>query len=104
MIASDQASTGVIDGAEMLSLWIALGGILAAVLFGALLIVFVRRWYRRKAGNVDGGFTLQELRSMQRQGELSQEEFDNMRNVLLGSMAEKADEPTIRNSPKVDDR
>lgn len=92
MIGSAGPSSQIIEGGEYLSMWISLAGILVAVIFGTFLIVSVRRWYRRQNNTDQPGFSLQELRRMQREGSLSQEEFDSMRKALLSALNQPRDE------------
>lgn len=56
----------------------------AALLAGFLLIVFVRRWMKQEPKT--HSFTFQDLRELHASGQISDEEFKSMRNVLLGQL------------------
>jgi hypothetical protein len=70
---------------------VALGG------FGLLALVakWARRWIRSddEPQSLDAPvFTLQDLREMRARGDLSDDEFDRMRNAILGAYADAQDE------------
>src|SRR5690349_6149843 len=49
--------------------------LVGVVLVGGVLIFLLRRWLRSDQHGASGGFTLQDLRELHREGELSDEEF-----------------------------
>ena len=64
------------------------------VIVGWLLLVLIRRSARDDDSGLDDGFTLGQLRKMRERGELSDEEFEQARSVILGHHA-----PTQTDSP-----
>ncbi|MFH1748193.1 MAG: SHOCT domain-containing protein [Planctomycetota bacterium] len=64
-------------------LWIMLAAILG--IGGVSVVMAVRRWSRREEAST--AFTLQELREMRAQGEISEAEYATLRDALLGQAA-----------------
>ena len=67
----------------MAVLWIMLAAILG--IGGVSVAVAVRRWSRREEPST--AFTLQDLREMRAQGEISEAEYATLRAALLGQVA-----------------
>ena len=64
--------------------------LLAIVVIGWIILVILRRSSRGSGSLQDDGFTLGQLRRMHEQGELSDEEFEQSRTVILGHHATSA--------------
>ena len=78
------------------SVWIALGMLFAAAIVGALIIGTVSRRLK-KAPEDAAAFTLHDLRSLHRDGRLTDEEYDRMKAALLGTYAPAPnDEPNVQ--------
>lgn len=61
--------------------------LLAIVVTGWIILVILRRSSRGSGSLQDDGFTLGQLRRMHEQGELTDEEFEHSRIVILGHHA-----------------
>jgi len=61
-----------------------LGALVGVVVVGAVAIWLIRRIIGRDDGGGFGGFTLQELRSMHTAGQLSDEEFRQAKESIIG--------------------
>ena len=74
-------------------LWASLA-LIAALLFGALLIAIYDRWRKRQVQDrPPPSDQLAEFRSLYERGELSQEEFDRIKTLLTGQMREALNMP-----------
>ena len=62
--------------------------LLVVVVIGAAGIWSVRRSVRRESDCGTGGFTLQDLRDMNASGQLSDEEFNRARDLMIGRLSE----------------
>ncbi len=79
----------------------------AALLAGAMVIYLTDRWRRRPGpnGECDANEQMSTFRELYERGELTQEEFDRIRNKLTGRLrqeveqAEKSAEPTQSEGP-----
>jgi len=69
-----------------------LGLAVVLVIVGGFLIRAARRWYRDTETDSPGscGFSLQELRELRATGEITQEEYDAARAIILGSVGKKS--------------
>jgi len=65
--------------------------LLGVVVIGATGIWVVRRFARQESDDGAGGFTLQDLRNMKASGQLSDEEFNRARDLMIGRLSEPAD-------------
>jgi uncharacterized membrane protein len=72
---------------QELSLWIIITCLVllaAAVILGVVILYYRRRWLN--AGETaQGAWTLEDLRKLREQGELSEDEYQAMRKVLIGA-------------------
>lgn len=75
--------------------------LLAIVVVGWIMLVILRRSSRRSGSLNDDGFTLGQLRRMHEIDELTDEEFEQARSVILGHHAVKspAEEPAESDRP-----
>lgn len=62
--------------------------LLALIFAGWLIVRFTRRWSASDSAN-DAPFTLEDLRRLHREGQISQSEFERMRQALLAQVAPK---------------
>ena len=77
----------VSDGLGLLESVLAVSGILVVViLVGGVIAMFVRRRLRGGDQAPTIGFTLEDLRLMQVRGEITLEEFENARGIMLGKV------------------
>ena len=72
------------------------------VIVGWLLLVFIRRSTGDGDSSLDDGFTLGQLRKMRERGEMSDEEFEQARNVILGQHAPRSVDTMHAGSPGSD--
>jgi hypothetical protein len=72
-----------------LDLVLAALGLVAAVLVGVVIILWVQRWQRRSADASDPGAELDNYRDLFRRGLLSPEEFERIRTRLEGKSSPK---------------
>ena len=83
---------------DTLTLWTAIAMLFAATIVGAIIITCVVRWFKRPQDS-QGVFTLHELRTLHADGRLTDDEFNRMKQTMLGAYAErKSDNP---NAPDV---
>ena len=83
------------------TLWItgqlALWGALALVLLVALWVawIWLRKWYFGGAANNsrEGLWTLQDLRQMRERGEITEDEYQTLRQQTIGAYQDKGQEP-----------
>jgi len=73
---------------DMTGLWIGIVGLLILSIIGALLIHAVRRHYNDLESSGEGGFTLHDLRQLRDTGRLSNDEYEHMRGLLVGTRLE----------------
>jgi len=75
--------------------------LLAIVIVGWIILVILRRSSRSSGSLKDDGFTLGQLRRMHENGELTDEEFQQARTVILGQHAVKppAEDPAVSDTP-----
>lgn len=75
--------------------------LLAIVVIGWIILVILRRSSRGSGSLQDDGFTLGQLRRMHNQGELTDEEFEQARIVILGHHAKSRspDQPPESDTP-----
>jgi hypothetical protein len=79
---------------DTLTLWTAIAMLFAATIVGAVIIACVVRWFKRPQDN-SAVFTLHELRNLHAEGRLTDDEFNRMKQTMLGAYAKrKSDEPT----------
>ncbi len=62
--------------------------LLGVVVIGATGIWIVRRFARRESDAGGAGFTLQDLRDMKASGQLSDDEFNQARDSMIGRISE----------------
>ena len=68
-----------------------------ATIVGAVIIACVVRWFKRTPEN-SAVFTLHELRKLHADGRLTDDEYDRMKQTMLGAYAErKSDDPSAPN-------
>lgn len=70
--------------------------LIGIVIVGWLLLLFIRRSTGDGESGLDDGFTLGQLRKMRERGEMSDEEFEQARNVILGQHAGRAADTSAR--------
>ncbi|MFA6134250.1 MAG: SHOCT domain-containing protein [Phycisphaerae bacterium] len=83
--------TGQTDGSELVQRF---GGPGLALLVAVIVMALVMLWARRRSRNLiqrsgpqgppDIGFTLERLRELRRSGQISEEEFNRLRQIALG--------------------
>jgi flagellar biogenesis protein FliO len=73
-----------------LVLWF--GGMVVAVLAAIIVLIYLRRRFLRSGDQSGAGFTLAGLKQMRERGELSEEEYVNLRRSLV----EQPFDPTKR--------
>ena len=76
--------------------------LIGIVIVGWLLLVFIRRTTGDGDSSLDDGFTLGQLRKMRERGEMSDEEFEQARNVILGQHAPRSID-TMNSNPSGSD-
>lgn len=64
--------------------WSAVLVVIIVLLFGAIRLY--RKWMNADDDTTGGGFTLGDLRKLHREGQMSDEEFEKAKAVLLGSL------------------
>ncbi|MCH2136981.1 MAG: SHOCT domain-containing protein [Phycisphaerales bacterium] len=97
--ADSAAGAGLAEASvDMTAMWLAIGGLLAAALVGALLIHAVRRHFNRQHDASGDVFTLNDLRRLHREGQLSDEEYERLRDQLLGLASGRATQKTNKAS------
>lgn len=70
----------------------------AAILIGALLvmfglIVYYRKWLNRDESVTGAGFTLSDLRRLHKEGKMTTEEFEKAKVAIIGAMKTQMDKP-----------
>lgn len=61
--------------------------LIGVVLVGGVAIYFIRRYLHADHGASDAGFSLQDLRDLHVAGELTDEEFQRAKSMMIGRMA-----------------
>lgn len=97
-VLASAAPTPAQASQDTLTLWTAIAMLFAATIVGAIIIACVARWFKRSQDS-QAVFTLHELRTLHADGRLTDDEFNRMKQTMLGAYAErKSDRP---NAPDV---
>jgi hypothetical protein len=82
--------------------------IIGLAVVGGMVIMIVRRMLRSNADGEAPGFTLQSLRDLRDQGEITEEEFERAREVMIGRLNRDSEKtppsPASRRSRAHDER
>jgi len=66
--------------------WVTTGAFVASLLIGAYIIWAVRRWQKDGAARVSANEQLSHYRTLYEKGEISEQEFNQLRGVLGGEI------------------
>ncbi|MEQ8317015.1 MAG: hypothetical protein RIE77_14165 [Phycisphaerales bacterium] len=85
-----QAASGGDTGQFLI--WV--GALIVAVVIGTVVLLIIRRRMIGRADEDRGGFsTMEEMRAMVARGEMSQEEFDQVRKAMIDKIKAAKTEP-----------
>lgn len=87
-LLTSAAPTPVQSAKDTLTLWTAIGMLFAATIVGGIIMTCVVRWFRRPLDS-QAVFTLHELRNLHTEGRLTDDEFNRMKQTMLGAYANK---------------
>jgi|GEM_PF-1967393 len=73
-----------------------LGGLLAVAFIGAMLMALTRRMAVGKSTNDSQGFTLDALHDLRKRGEISAEEFELARRMMIDRLRDSAFKSKIK--------
>lgn len=96
LLASTQTSR---DLFEAVAPWLLV--FLAIVILGAIGLYAAKRMVKSGSGSVSGGFALEDLRRLHREGHLTDEEFRRAKEALIGRVKADAASPTADNDALV---
>lgn len=89
-VSSSPPATVPIDtGIDMSGVWMGIAGLLVLVIIGAVLIHMVRQHFSPTHAPGDDGFSLHDLRQLRDTGKLSDDEYDHLRGLLVGTSSTK---------------
>lgn len=68
---------------------LATAGLLVLLIVGFIAVAAIRRYYREDDGGAVGGppFTLHQLRQLRRDGEINEQQFQKLREQIIGAVA-----------------
>jgi hypothetical protein len=77
--------------------------LIGALLVAALILYLVARWRQRAAAGVTppAGDQLAHFRSLYERGQMSREEFDRVRALLIGQVRQEINVPGVPAAPRV---
>lgn len=81
------AMTLAIGGNPQMTILIASAALFGLVVIGFIAVVLIRRYYHESDGGSAGagvGFTLQQLRQMRRDGEINDQQYEKLREQIVG--------------------
>ena len=77
--------------------WVAVGSLIAVLLIGAVVLNFMDRWRKRQMlASQDPAESLTSFRTLYEQGELSEEEYQRVRDRVAAKMKDTTSVPSVQ--------
>lgn len=75
--------------------------LIGLILLAAAVVMYLRRWFGTIDTGPAAGFTLGDIRDLHRSGQMTDEEFERAKQLIIGrARAEAADARTLRDGAK----